>query len=724
MYFTVTQGLAGISASTYSNSKVSSDALFKQTVASMLGYDSRKEDVTIQLVTDTVQSRRSLSTAAAVQVCEVMYSIATPTFIFNDTNHATAMFIQALNESIAMGAFDLVLHANSGSSWQSVSTVYTIFSTASPTSSPTSTPTSAPTQRDNVVANLLTVPLDDKVAKAKIKYYLGAFMGYFLAIYICLYLFSFLRYGKLTATRLYDSSYQSELHVRCRSSNELNEKGVILIDLLRNNTVIQNTMKLEEEMKVVKSMNDRNLTPIAKRDEESKYSKGYREYLQQQRTFLGCAPFLYPEGYILKVPCTSREIVLPPGRFEDILLYICHNHPLFSCFYFMDGSKLGAHGTRILYIGKDVAVFVLYQFSNMLLQYFMLDGHGLGTLINLFIITPSAVSVGLLLKYLYTCPFTETVEFQRKYANYHSTVLFLGRLAILPIMVIMFGSLIIACLFSSNRNTLGILANYFVFVQFYGFILAIAQALLQFIDGYYYKLSIFGVLDILCVGQLFKERILFEQLIVDVDYAYRIHTYLFGVVKVQKILNRDDAIKAKWITREEGAVGESYDIEMKGADVGNNDDATVIIVQMNPLNNEETQRNSVAFSMDGIFQGSDEADEYNTYSNPSNDDKEDTVIATENPIHSLAGMLSTVNLRLISTQRHQEAPRQQPVTLTSVDNAIEDDAALYLEYRALHDNNDEVMYAMDGDSEVAVSFEEWKSRRKQFKQGIHSLFTP
>ena len=73
-----------------------------------MGYDSRKEDVTIQLVTDAVQSRRSLSTAAtAVQVCEVMYSITTPTFIFNDTNHATAMFIQALNESIATGAFDL-----------------------------------------------------------------------------------------------------------------------------------------------------------------------------------------------------------------------------------------------------------------------------------------------------------------------------------------------------------------------------------------------------------------------------------------------------------------------------------------------------------------------------------------------------------------------------------------------------------------------------------------
>ena len=131
VYFMVTQRLAGISASMYSSSKVSNDALFKQTVASMLGFDVKKEDVTIQLVTDVVQSRRSLST---MQECMVMYSIATPTFIFNETNHATAMFIQALNESIATGIFDLVLHANSDNSWQSVTTVYTIFSTAAPTS--------------------------------------------------------------------------------------------------------------------------------------------------------------------------------------------------------------------------------------------------------------------------------------------------------------------------------------------------------------------------------------------------------------------------------------------------------------------------------------------------------------------------------------------------------------------------------------------------------------
>ncbi len=190
---------------------------------------------------------------------------------------------------------------------------------------------------------------------------------------ICLYLYSFLRCGKLTATQLYDTSYQSDTHVRCSAATSNESKHVLLSDLLVKNALVQSNMLLEEKLKLVKQASSKKGKMNEEEDsgalveEEERYSKGYREYMHQQRTLLGCAPFLYPEGYAMKIPCTSRHFIFPPGRVEDILLYVCHNHPLFSCFYFMDGSKLGAHGTRILYIGKDVAVFVLYQFSNMLL---------------------------------------------------------------------------------------------------------------------------------------------------------------------------------------------------------------------------------------------------------------------------------------------------------------------------------------------------------------------
>jgi hypothetical protein len=299
-----------------------------------------------------------------------------------------------------------------------------------------------------------------------------------------LYLYSFLRYGNEIVVKLYNTSHQSKVYIAVVNCDGNGSNSIVLSDLYRKNLLVQSYIKQEIELEKVKQAASNRGKML---EYEGIYSKGYREYVQQQRTLLGCAPFLYPDGYVVKIPCTNSKIALPPGRMEDILLYICHNHPLFSCFYFMEGSKLGAHGTRVLYIGKDMVIFVLYQFANMLLQYLMLDGRGLGTFINLFIITPSAISVGIVLKNLYTCPFTETVDFQRRYAKYQSTILFMGRLAIVPIILIMFGSLIIACLFSSNRHVPMILVNYFIYVQFYGIILAIIKAILLFKDNYSYQ---------------------------------------------------------------------------------------------------------------------------------------------------------------------------------------------------------------------------------------------
>ncbi len=144
VYFIVTHGFSGVSATVYSSNRQYNDAAFKKTVVSMMGFDSNINDVTIEAIADvSMVGRRSL-TAAALEM-ELVYSIHTPTCVFNDTNHATARFMQALNESIQTGSFDTLLQANVGTSdFSSVTTDYVIFGTASPTSSPTSLPTSSP----------------------------------------------------------------------------------------------------------------------------------------------------------------------------------------------------------------------------------------------------------------------------------------------------------------------------------------------------------------------------------------------------------------------------------------------------------------------------------------------------------------------------------------------------------------------------------------------------
>ncbi len=76
------------------------------------------------------------------------------------------------------------------------------------------------------------------------------------------------------------------------------------------------------------------------------------------------------------------------------------------------------------------------------------------------------------------------------------------------------------------------------------------------------------------------------------------------------------------------------------------------------------------------------------------------MFTADNPIHLLASA----------------AHRLQP---TAVVETLEDDVVLYLEYQNLQDIQDSTLYDMSSnkDNEVAITFEEWKTKRKQFKQG-------
>ena len=576
-----------------------------------------------------------------------------------------------------------------------------------------------------IAANCLDIPLDPVIVRAKIQYFLGAFVAYFMFIYICLYLYSLLRYGKNTSSKLYATSYQSEAYMKnstVTSSTSNSNKASMLSELCTKNKLVQDKLTQEEiKMNIVKQSSKKLTVEDICCDKS--YSKGYRKYVQQQRVLLGCSPCLYADGCIVNIPCTDRQILLPPGRIEDMLLFICHNHPLCSCFYFMDGSKLGAHGTRILYIGKDIVVFVLYQFSNTLLQHFMLNGHGLGTFINLFIITPSAVSVGLLLKYLYTCPFTESVEFQRRFAQYEVIVLFLGRLAIAPIMMIMFGSLIVACLLSSDERIVMIVVNYFLYVQLYGILLQLVKATLLFVDNFHYQMSLFGVLDILCIGRLYKERIVAEKLVEDVDYAYRTITYLFGLIKVLKILNREDAIKAKWITDaavlSEGGATEGCVIEMPGIVESGEDDVETYPIS-NPLLKGSSHRVSASsFSMDAIYTSNKYMEDVrHTTSDSSSNNISDLAIVTENPIHLLDSKSKggvTHGDHDYQRKHNQELLHLKQSSINT--SSFEDNDAGDL-YNTYESNHDDTMYDM---ADVRMDLEEWRTRR-QFKEGTRGSF--
>ena len=408
----------------------------------------------------------------------------------------------------------------------------------------------------------MEVPLTDEVARAKTKYYLGTFVGYFVGIYVCLYLFSLTQYGQATASSLYASSHRSRAYMEHTRAAEDASGTKVLSDIHRRNALVQQEVNYTGGHGDTLSKTASSTDGVPKCDDtlprtshhplgqplsstSDRYSPAFREYLSQRRCLLGCEAVLYPTGFSWQSPLLT--IALPPGRFEDFLLYLCSHHPLLACFYSIEGHRLGPHGSRLLYVCKDVVTFVLYQFSGMLLAYESLDGYGIGTFINLFIITPTAVVVGLVLVYLYTCPFADTAAFKTTYAGYQAWLQLLGRIAILPLLVLMGGSLVLACLFSSGRRIPLILVNYFVYVQLYGMLLAVARAMLLFVDDYCYRVVILGVV-VVSIGELYRERIVSEGLVEGRDYGARCGTRMFGTITVQTIVCRGEAVKRGWIS--------------------------------------------------------------------------------------------------------------------------------------------------------------------------------
>ena len=77
-----------------------------------------------------------------------------------------------------------------------------------------------------------------------------------MSIYICLYLYSLLRYGKNTASKMYAASHQSEAYIKnntVTSSTSNINKVLVLSELCTKNKLVQDKLTQEEiKMNIVK----------------------------------------------------------------------------------------------------------------------------------------------------------------------------------------------------------------------------------------------------------------------------------------------------------------------------------------------------------------------------------------------------------------------------------------------------------------------------------------
>ncbi len=576
MYFTVTQLFYNVSYSLYAADKAVNDALIIDAVVEAIGYDLRETDVTVTS-TSRQQNSRVLSPAAtSADTLSMSYYVDSMCYIFADADMATQAYMEALEAAISNGVFDALLYGyavSKNSTLVSSSHTTAVLNTAAPTSSPSSYPTSPPTKApvNLVAANILGTALTSEVVQKKTNYYLGAYLAYFLCIYIALYLIAYSRAGAALVARLYQSAYDSNNFSKCTNELEPSPENSAISDVLKpiyeNNKRVHGTVLLEMRINKLKSsnssrsnnniegeaaqegnevdgrrsesigffrrtsLNSRLLSIMTKNKEI--FSAAFQEYITQRRTLLGSSGILFPAGYSVRL--CGRTYTFPSSVMENLFLFVCINHALFNCFYYVKGSKLGRHGTKLVYICREIVVFVLSQFVGLVTQYIGATGTGTTIFINSFIVVPLAQSIGSFLVTLYTCPCTESVEFQSKYTRLHGYVLLLGRLALLPILLVIFISLIVACIFSTATKIGLIIAKYAVNVQILGVVQLLVTCALSFVDNYYFEVSICRY-KVVSVGGMYLERIVLHRLKASIDFTAQKAQYLCGLVTIVTII--------------------------------------------------------------------------------------------------------------------------------------------------------------------------------------------
>ena len=108
----------------------------------------------------------------------------------------------------------------------------------------------------------------------------------------------------------------------------------------------------------------------------------------------------------------------------------------------------------------------------------------------------------------------------------------------LPFIILIFGTLVLAATFSQGTNFTYIIATFFLQVQVYGCIMELVLACLLFKDRYYCAIRIVlpcKTFQVLTIGRLFCERIICENLQEKCGFNVYNYRYLLGCIQIDTI---------------------------------------------------------------------------------------------------------------------------------------------------------------------------------------------
>jgi hypothetical protein len=108
------------------------------------------------------------------------------------------------------------------------------------------------------------------------------------------------------------------------------------------------------------------------------------------------------------------------------------------------------------------------------------DMIGVSLLASLLVINPIALGFGMLIQSLWLCQCIESLHFKNLNPVIHRLLQAMGKVIIVPFMLLILSSLVVAAIFSQGNQFVSITLGFFCKVQLTGFLLEILISILAF----------------------------------------------------------------------------------------------------------------------------------------------------------------------------------------------------------------------------------------------------
>ena len=415
------------------------------------------------------------------------------------------------------------------------------------------------------------MPLDEKVVREKVRFYLGTFVAYFMVCFVLVKLMDVSKLGKSVTRKLHDSAYASELYVPKMSHQELQDSWFRVKSDTRSKKAVLNKLRGKdyEVSKVVqreaqfRALSDNvsgagvKFLKSNRLGKDSKYSEGFYTYIDQRRTYLGCEPLLFNEG---KVQICWWSTTFLKSVLEDFVVYVCNNHSFLNCLYACDDAPVDHTGNTLIYTTQLCIAFLMSAISGSVLNYSQMP-NAANIVFDILVTTPATIAMAKIMKTLYVCPICFSVTYQATHPRVVCMLKYLGKIALLPIIAAIITLLIAAAVFSRGHDSAYIILYFFLQVPLYGFFLELIFSGLMFVSTFYMRSTIdlrYCSIILLEIGRRFTEIIYHENLIENKDYHYRCY-YICWILRIECIYKFEDAVRKGYVKEEDRV---RVDIEM------------------------------------------------------------------------------------------------------------------------------------------------------------------